>query len=270
MPILAPIAHFSGSGWLTTLIVLAALLPLTLLPKSWSGLPRPVALLQILWLGVLTAQFLPDSALYWPSDNEFVVPLVILALAALTTPKAAPRVTKALTLCTSVLVIPLLIAGESKATLSWLRPLWTGWPWGLVTALLLANLPTVNKKRSLVPIVLGISILIQGSMTAAESAELPDALYQTARTLGRMEPIAAAAMTLLWYTMTVAVQQSAVQIAGENELEEKTAYVLHAGTAAILILSRWQLQQHKTAVLSVIFLVLIPFLRKMKKVKNGA
>ena len=79
----APIAHFSGCGWLTVLITAALVLPLAILEKDWS-FPRPVAYAQILWLGIVAGSLLPGAVACWPSDNSVAVPLTLLTLAALT------------------------------------------------------------------------------------------------------------------------------------------------------------------------------------------
>ena len=87
----APIAHFSGCGWLTVLLTAALVLPLAILEKDWS-FPRPVAFVQILWLGIVAGSLLPGAAACWPSDNSLAVPLTLLTLAALTGAAKAPRV----------------------------------------------------------------------------------------------------------------------------------------------------------------------------------
>ena len=79
----APLAHFSGCGWLTAAVTAAAILPLTLIPKSWEGMSKLLALAELLWLGAAAGILLQNSAVYWPSDNDWVVPLTLLTLADL-------------------------------------------------------------------------------------------------------------------------------------------------------------------------------------------
>ena len=43
----APLAHFSGSGWLTAVLAAFIVLPLSLLPKDWSDMHKPLAIIQI-------------------------------------------------------------------------------------------------------------------------------------------------------------------------------------------------------------------------------
>ena len=87
----APLAHFAGCGWLTVALTAAAVLPLTKVAKSWEGIGKPLAVIQLLWLGAVAGALLTESAAYWPSDNTLAVPLTILALAAWTGTAAAPR-----------------------------------------------------------------------------------------------------------------------------------------------------------------------------------
>ena len=82
----APIAHYSGSGWLMSGLAALAVLPLTRIPKSWEGLTRGMAFAQILWLGLVAGLLLPGSAACWPSEQDKAVPLTLLTLAALTIP----------------------------------------------------------------------------------------------------------------------------------------------------------------------------------------
>ena len=66
----APIAHYSGSGWLMSAAAALSVLPLTRIPKSWEGLTRGMAFGQILWLGVVAGFLLPGSAACWPSEQD--------------------------------------------------------------------------------------------------------------------------------------------------------------------------------------------------------
>ena len=43
----APLAHFTGSGWLTAALAVLAVLPLAFLPKDWNEMPKPLTLVQI-------------------------------------------------------------------------------------------------------------------------------------------------------------------------------------------------------------------------------
>lgn len=268
----APLAHDSGVGWLSALLASAAVLPLSLLPKRWTGQPKPLAVVQMLWLGSVAGVLISGSAAYWPSDNDLVVPLTILALAALTNSKAAPRLGAVLALCIALLSIPAAIFGAAKIEPAWLRPEVGEWPWALTLVLLLPNLPAGGgNPRS--PLYAGIaavllSALTQGTISTNVAASVPDPFFQTARTLGYLEPILAAAMTLGWYAMTIYLLESARTIAAESNMMPKWATVLTLGTAVGIILLRVQLSGTYLALLSTFLWVFSPFLTKMKKVEK--
>ena len=268
----APLAHDSGTGWLSALLASAAVLPLSLLPKRWTGQPKPLAVVQMLWLGAVAGVLISGSTAYWPSDNDLVVPLTILALAALTNSLAAPRLGAVLALCIALLSIPAAIFGAAKIEPAWLRPEAGEWPWALTLVLLLPNLPAGGgNPRS--PLYAGIaavllSALTQGTISTNVAASVPDPFFQTARTLGYLEPILAAAMTLGWYAMTIYLLESARTIAAESNMMPKWATVLTLGTATGIILLRVQLSATYLTLLSTFLWVFSPFLTKMKKVEK--
>lgn len=267
----APLAHFSSSGWLTAALAASAVLPLTLLPKSWENRTKPLALGQSLWLGAVAGAMLSGSGAYWPSDNDLAVPLTILVLAALTGAPAAPRIGALLALCMALLTIPAAVSGAARLEPEWLRPTVGEWPWGLTLALLLPCLPAAKEggKHGAVLgglLALALSVLVQGIVSARVAASVPDPFYQTARTLGYLEPILAVGITLGWYALTIYLLQSARTIASEGGMNEIWASVLVLGTAVGTVLLRVQPQTPFWTVFSVFFWVLNPFLTQIKKV----
>ncbi len=269
----APLAHFSGSGWLMTALAASAALPLTLLPKAWSGMPKPMALLQLLWLGAVAGALLSGSPAYWPSDNDLVVPLTLLALAALTNASAAPRIGVVLALCIALLSIPAAVSGVAKAELNWLRPAIGEWPWTLTLVLLLPSLPAAGEGRARggvygALLAAALSLLVQGTISPQVAASVPDPFYQTARTLGHLEPIIAAGATLGWYAMASYLLENARWIGKQGGLGNRMSSVLPLGTAIICILRGVQLQSPFWALLSTFLWVLAPFLTNFKKSKK--
>ena len=269
----APLAHFTGSGWLTAALAAVIVLPLSLLPKDWSDLNKPLAAIQIGWLGAVAGSLLGASSAYWPSDNHWAVPLTILALTAWTGTAAAPRIGAVIALCMALLSIPTVLSAASHIEFEWLAPRLGEWPWGLTLTLLLPNLPAgeeSGRKGGLYGGILaaGLSALVQGTISARVAGEVNDPFYQTARTLGYLEPVVASAVTLGWYAMTAYLLQSAKIIAKESGMEELWACVLTVGTATIFVLAKRQLHTPFWTVLSAFLWVLNPFLRKIKKAEK--
>lgn len=269
----APLAHFSGTGWMTTLLASAAILPLSLLPKSWETTSKSMALVRILWLGAVAGILLRGSGAYWSSKNEVVVPLTLLALAAVTNSSAAPRIGAVLALVMGLLAILLAVSGAARIEPGWLKPFPGSWSWGLALTLLLPNLPaaksgTVRGTACAGLVAVLLSTLVQGTIGANVAAAVPDPFYQTARTLGYLEPVAAAAVTLGWYAVAVYHLESAKIIAAESEMGRKWATVLVTGTGAAMILFEVQPKTPFWSLFGLFLWVLCPFLTKMKKVEK--
>ena len=268
----APLAHFSGSGWLTAALAACAVLPLALIPKDWTGVGKPQAVVQITWLGAVAGTLLSQSAAYWPSDNHWAVPLTILALAAWTRHASAPRVGAVIAFCMALLAIPTALAAATHIKPQWLKPTIGGWPWGLSLVLLLPNLPT--GKGSGKNILYGgtltvlLSALVQGTISLKVAGMVIDPFYETARTLGHLEPVVASAVTLGWYAMTIYILQSAKFLAEKSDIDGVRATVLAVGTATVFVMAKRQLNTPFWTVLSVFLWVLSPFLTKIKKVEK--
>lgn len=270
----APLAHFCGCGWFAALLAAAVVLPLNLLPKSWEGMSGPLALLQLLWLGGVAGWLLQNSAAYWPSDNDLVVPLTLLTLAAVTPKSASPRIGAVLAFCVVLLALPVAISGAAHLESAWVRWSAAPWPAALSLVLLFPALPAAGAaKKGRQSIQMGLltillALLVQGTISPRVAGAVDDPFYQTARTLGYLEPVAAVGMTLGWYAMAAFLLKSAAMIAESGSIGNRTAYVLPTGTAIAALLLKWQPGIRLWAVLSTILWVLIPFLTKIKKSKK--
>ena len=270
----APMAHFSGCGWLTALVTAVVILPLTLIPKSWEGMPRVLALLQIFWLGAVAGLLIQNSAAYWPSNQKWVVPLTLLALAVATPKRAAPRIGTVLAFCIGLLALPVAVSGAAHIEPKWMSGRIGSWPTALTLVFLLPSLPAAGEERKIgrsIPVALAailLAVLVQGTISLEVAGRVEDPFYQTARTLGYLEPVAAVGMTLGWYAMAVYLLHNAFVIAATSEIGHKTASVLPAGTALAALLLKWQPSVQICTVLSALLWVLIPFSTKIKKSKK--
>ena len=253
-----------------------AVLPLALVPKSWSDLSRPMAFLQILWLGLVAGLLLPDSAACWPSDQDQAVPLTLLTLAALTKPNRTARVGAVLAFCMALLAIPLAVSGAAKLEFRWLDPELMPWPILLTLVLLLPNLPSAGEGEGTKGMIgtafltLTLAALIQGSISLKVASTSESPIYETARTLGHLEPVTAAALTLGWYALASFLFDSAARIAWEGDIKGEVAYVLLWCTAAGFVLFGLQPNAWFVTVLSLFLWVITPFFQKMKKLENSA
>lgn len=263
----APIAHLSGTGWLTAALTALAILPLSLIPRSWEDVPKPLAYLQILWLGIVAGLLLPGSAANWPSDNTLVVPLTILTLAILTNAAAAPRIGAVLAFCMALLAIPVAIAAAKHIEPEWLSPQLGKWSPGLTLTLLLTALPAAGNQKRRIPcaalLAIAISALTQGVLSPQVAAAVPDPFYQTARTLGHLEPVTAAALTLGWYALTAFLLQNAAMIARSSSVNPKIANTLAPTVAAAAILLPGRPNTTLITTITALLWLIIPLLHKL-------
>ena len=175
--IAAPAAHYSGCGWFTVLITAAAVLPLAWIKKDWT-FPRPAALAQILWLGIVAGSLLPAAAACWPSGSALAVPLTILTLAALTGAARAPRIGAVLAFAMGLLALPVALSGAAKLEAKWLSPTPLTWEPMLALVFLLPVLPAGREEKGRGILAVGIltaaiSVLVQGVLSPGVAASLP-------------------------------------------------------------------------------------------------
>ena len=268
----APIAHYSGCGWLTVLITAALVLPLAILEKDWS-FPKPVAFVQILWLGIVAGSLLPGAATCWPSDNSVAVPLTLLTLAALTGAAKAPGIGTVLAFAMGLLALPVALSGAAHLKPEWLAPTPFAWNPMLVLVLLLTSLPVAGKGKGIWytgVLALAIAVLEQGVLSPYVAASLPDPEYQTARALGYLEPVASAALTMGWFAVASLLFASAADIAKKSGISQRLSYVLVWCTGLPLLIFKWQLPAPFLMGLSAFLWCFTPFFQKLKKVNNSA
>lgn len=270
----APLAHFSGCGWGHALLAAAAVFPLSLVPKCWEGMPRPMALIEMLWLGAVAGTLLKNGAVYWPSDNDLMVPLTLLALAAVTPEKSAPRISAVVAFCVVLLAIPVAISGVAHLEPEWMRWTTASWPAAVTLVLLFPALPAAGREQKrrqgilvgLMAVVL--ALLVQGTISPQVAQSVSDPFYQTSRTLGYLEPVVAVAATLGWYAAAVFLLQSGTEIAKNSNIGRGIAHVLPAGTAVLVLLIKWQPEIWLCAILSILLWVLVPILKQNEKLKK--
>lgn len=278
----APLAHFSGAGWVAVGLAALAMLPLTLLPREgWGNLGERMRMVEFLWLSAAAGLLLENSGVYWPaSQNEVFVPLTLLVLAVLTKLTAAPRVGTVVGMCLAVLYLPVLFGGAAQVELRWLAPASDGmWSGPLLITFLLPALAGIWRREKqgrgqTLALCGGIGVLFglltQGILSPHVAAGLPDAFHQMGRSMrlgsiSRIEPIVAVAVTLGWYALCSFLLSSAVQLAKGTGMGERTAVLAAAAIAAGVILARVQLPDAAVVILSLFLWVLVPACTPKKK-----
>lgn len=263
----APLAHFSGSGWLTAAAAWVLTLPLVLLPgNGWRELGRTASWLEFVWLAVVAGVLIRSSGAYWPSTGSWVIPLTLLTLAACTRLAAAPRAGAVVALMLAVLYFPVAVTGAAKLEWEWLKPRFDMPQAELLVALLMPALAGVwsargDEWRSGLT-ALGFGLLTQGLVFVR--VESP--FYQVARTLPRLESVITVAMTLGWYAMAQFLLGTAAKLAENAGMEEWKASLIAALLAAASIMLD---PGFLLLPITLTMWVLMPFLHRKRNVEKS-
>lgn len=274
----APLAHYSGGGWLAVALAAGAMLPLSMMFRDgWSRMGPFAALAQFVWLTVVAGYLAQYSAEYWPSDkNVWVVPVTLLALGTLSAgAEKAPRAGSAVAWLVMLTALPILLAALSQIRVERLTPCRADWQAGLLVTLLIPALGSVwNRtgeggfaaRAGVGVLAVGLAALTQGVLScfAAQSVQTP--FFEMTKTLnlfgGRWEVLGAAAMTLGWYALCNFLIATASVFGATAGIPKKYCPCLaFLGSAAFVIL-RVQLNETVLTVFTLILWVLMPMLHE--------
>lgn len=248
LAVLAPLAHYSGVGYMAVLLAAGAMLPLTIL--AGDGLRRiskPEAALELVWIGLVMGSLMDVSGANWPgSRSEIVVPLTILALAVATGKKEKNE--RACCTVFWITVIPaILIFGAMTGMVEpgWLKPEPREWSAELVAALLLPALGTYEKntkvKTGLATAVMAgfLAVIIQGGLGIVQAESERSPLYELGRCIGNggFEIIVSIVLTLSWYGFAALGMRSAERFGVKSGLSEMQTRVVAGGFAAVMVLT---------------------------------
>ena len=249
----APLSAASGAGWAAVLLAGLAMLPLARLgAQGWQSISGAMAIVESVWLSILAGVMLRSSALFWPASHSgWFVPVVLLALASLTVPSAAPRVGAVVGLCLAVLYVPVLVGGAAQIELRWLEPQAGNWTAMLLIALLIPSLWGLWRAESsgighilTASGVVGVlfAVLVQGILSPVLASRIPDAFYQMSRAmelgvLSRIEPVVAVASALGWYALGALLHASAVRLALRGGVRMHLARLGGAALSALVVIT---------------------------------
>lgn len=290
--LLAPLLQTaSGSSWLLT----AGLASITLL-ICW-GVGRTdccstkgtwLHAIQWLWISVVASQILHWIMFCWPDyDNYYVVPLILLALAAW----SARNGTEVSSRVGCVLLWPLLIvfgvlllAAGKEIKAEYLRPELMA-DSNLITVLLIPAMGgyLYREKKALKQfagysaIAVAVSIAVMGVLSATICGNVDSPIYELSRSLKlfgfaqRLESFAAAAMTLGYFltiSLLLGIQSS---IAAQHAtVGSRTGIAASAVLTGVLFLTGVIIDGRILALGSIVCWVALPSLLRLKSIlKNG-
>lgn len=279
----APVAHHSGQGWLSVLVMAALVLPVSFLYSGrWQDLPRWLAWIELIWLVLVTGILMGGSGSYWPSSgSRWFVPVTLVALAAWNagSEKASRAGSVLLRILTGLFLLTAAVS-VSQLEPTWLQPRFTGWQPELMTVLLLPSLAGIwgQKVRGRAYARIGLwavaaAALVQGILSAGIAARAEAPFYEMSQALNaggiRWELPAAAAMTLGWYATADFLINGCCELAAKAGIGGKrVSWIVFGAVSGVLLLDMHGVARI-VAGFSLILWVLAPFLAEKNKSKKG-
>lgn len=257
LAVMAPLAHFSGEGYMAVLLAAGAMLPLTVLAgDGLNHVTKPEAAVELIWVGLVLGSLMPVSGANWPGEQaQIVVPLVILSLSVITGNKEiGERGSSTLFWVAAVLLALILGIMAGKAEPERLTPEPGIWSGGLIAALLYPSLKGAEKKRAVkTGIAVGalavvLATVIQGVLGRWTGKQEISPLYEAGRCVGDggFEILVSGALTLGWYgfaAMGMGASESFGEKLGLSEKNCRIAVGIIAVTMIIsgVVVARWAL-----------------------------
>ena len=279
LAVLAPLAHFTGAGYMAVLLAAGAMLPLTILAgDGLSRMSKAECALEMIWLGLVMGSMLSASGANWPGEkSEFVVPLVILVMAAWTGGyEKSERASAALFWLAAVPLAVLTAVLIGRAELNWLTPEAGTWSGNLIAALLLPALNGVRKETGgktavtvgLIAVLL--AAIIQGGLGKNAAQVQASPLYETGRCAGKggIEILISVILTLSWYGFASFVMRTTEcfgEKLGIGGMESRIGVAVIAG---IMIFTECAVREWALISGCVILWILLPMLHPKNKMKK--
>lgn len=236
----AGLAHFASGGYMAAALAAGAILPLSLILGGGFGrIGRVLSFLEWSWMVVILSQLLPASGAYWPGEKaELVVPLVLLAMAALSggTERTA-RVCNTLFWITGVVAAGILLGSAGKLETQWLKPEPGNWDSGLIVTLLIPGITgaLVPEEKGKAGAVLCYGILaivlaavLQGMLSIPVAQASDGAMYELGRGIGQggFEVLVSAGMTFGWYGLAALLFRTAAEFGEKWGIGDRVARCL--------------------------------------------
>lgn len=271
----APLAHYSGVGYMAVLLAAGAMLPLTVL--AGDGLRRvsgPEAALELLWLGVAMGSLIGVSGANWPGEKaDVVVPVILLILTAVTGNRE-----RSLRSCSTlfwIIAVPgalVLTAMTGKLEPEWMKPEPGDWTGGLIAALLYPSLNGTDKetdgKQSVMIGLTAVALatLIQGGLGIAAGKMRRSPLYELGRCIGNggFEIIVSVVLTISWYGFASMGMRAAESLGKRLRLTGTESRILVSFVAAVTVVSGGLKQEWLLITGCLTAWILIPILHPKK------
>lgn len=218
VPVLLQLLSGGSWVWIGLAGLLCYLLTVLVWRSGWEPAKWQCPFLFI-YIVILLGSLLPDSAECWPSGNERVLPVLILALSAWSAQKglsAAARVGTVLFWAILILYLVVLGAGVKDVQLRWLKPKWTALDFPRLTVFLIpvstvcllkrGSLKTGRLALSGALVFAGAAITV-GVLSPEVAVGTENAFYEMTRSINllgvarRFEALISAGMTVGWFSI---------------------------------------------------------------------
>lgn len=276
----APLAHYTGQGYMAVLLAAGAMIPLTILAgDGMNWVSRPVAGLELIWLGLAMGSLIRVAGVNWPGEkSEIVVPLTLLALGVVTGNRERGSRT-----CSTLLwigLIPalwvlLVLVGQSKP--DWLVPEPGIWNGALIAVLLYPVIITSEKgmgvkKGAIVALMAVIlAVVIQGGLGVDQATSEESPLYEFGRCVGKggFEIIISVILTVSWYGFVCMGMGAAERLGEKIELSAMGSRITTA-VFGILGMNSGGVREDRIMIYGVILMwILVPILGQKNKTKKS-
>ena len=236
-------------------------------------------LLEYLYIVILLCSLLPWSAKCWPGDNDPVVPLILLALAAWSTQKgaqAAARVGCVLFWVVLGIYLTVLALGTGEVRPAWLKPAAATMPWPAAVLLLvpagaarwLRNGEGWQRKLWIPSafLILG-AVVVAGVLSTGLAGRIEDPMYMAVQSLAipgvmqRFEALVSAGMTVGWFALlTLLLSMAAAALEVLKPAWGRRSVWVTAAIAGMGLLCKMHITWHVAVILATVFWVAIPIL----------
>ena len=232
---------------MSVLLAAGAMLPLTILAgDGLNRVSKPVAVLEIIWLGIAMGKLMEVSGANWPGKSaELVVPMALLSLAALT----GNREKGERTCCTLfwVMLIPAIgilavLAGNTEP--KWLKPEPKPWNGALTAVLLYPVIAGIRKGTDVktgltIALLAGIlAVILQGGLGLEQASFERSPLYELGRCIGNggFEILISVVLTISWYGFACTGMNAAEAMGEKLSMKNLESRVITGIIAGIILL----------------------------------
>lgn len=280
----APLAHYSEGSWPLLLVLSLAAAGITgLFPNGIRCDHKILNLLEVVWILILSGQYMALSSAYWPGEkSDLVIPGVLLLLAAFAVSGRPDRTGAVLLWLLILLLIPFGLAAGKDGELKWVLPEKLQCSAWVVPVLLLPSavrwcmaegkVERINWIIYLPGLCTWCATAVVLSPKFAAEQKLPFRELSRSLTIGagsRFESLASVAITLGWFALAALFLKLASGCLEKLGVKKKAAPWVAVIPAIVLSWMKVQINPLIAAGITLILWVIAPILHCRKNSKKS-